>query len=42
LGINADPIFREPQMSQKELMAALDEKRRNLSMKESKAGRYIK
>jgi hypothetical protein len=41
LGVSLDPLLREHEMSKKELLEMLDEKRRNLTLKESKAGRFL-
>lgn len=42
IGLPIDPLLREQQMSKKELMDALEDKRKNLTMKESKAGKFLK
>lgn len=41
LGVILDPMMRQHEMSKKELLEMLDDKRRNLSLKESKAGRFL-
>ncbi|KAL4508257.1 hypothetical protein ABPG72_003561 [Tetrahymena utriculariae] len=41
LGVSLDPLLREYSMTKQQLIEVLEEKRRNLSLKESKAGRYL-
>ncbi|EAR99592.1 hypothetical protein TTHERM_00138550 (macronuclear) [Tetrahymena thermophila SB210] len=41
LGVSLDPLLREYSMTKQQLIEVLEEKRRNLTLKESKAGRYL-